>query len=497
MKIQLKIALLCIVCAVLLFTSLVLLNRFEASRLESLISQSKIEKERNFDDIVSLKGSDLSTCANDYTYWDDMVTFVGTADPKWAKENVDTILRTYNITGGVWIYNRQGALAYVVENVGADYFKAMPDFTGNILAMFKDSRLVHFFINTPAGVFEVRGATIHPTADPERKTSPDGYFMVGRLWDSRYISEISGLAGVRMGWGALQEQGRTNASSIAFSRELMDFRAHVVAKLQVAFDAPAIELFKRSSRTLLILLFFYYFLFLALITFFFFRWVILPLSSISMALEEHNTSRISAISVNSGEFGQMAQLISNYFRQEDDLRREIAEKSRMIEALHLSEDKFSKVFRSSPVLMALTYFDSGVYIDVNDVFLESFGYSRQEVIGKSSIELGIFTPKERERMLDQLKLKGTVSNMEIKFMARAGQERIMLFSAETVDMEGRKVIINVAKDITERISMESELKRKIEELEKFNKFAVGREVKMIELKNRIRELEAKLAQNNR
>ena len=77
-------------------------------------------------------------------------------------------------------------------------------------------------------------------------------------------------------------------------------------------------------------------------------------------------------------------------------------------------------------------------------------------------------------------------------MARAGQERVMLFSAETVDMEGRKAIINVAKDITERIIMESELKRKIEELEKFNKFAFGREVRMIELKNRISELEAKL-----
>jgi PAS domain S-box-containing protein len=292
-------------------------------------------------------------------------------------------------------------------------------------------------------------------------------------------------------------RGEANVSGVTFTRELKDFRTRVVAKLQVAFDAPAIELFKRSSKTLLILLFFYSFLFLAIVTFFGFRWIIRPLSSISGVLEEHSVSRISTICANNDEFGQMAQLIKNYFHQEDDLKSEIVEKSRMIEALHLSEDKFSKIFRSSPVLMALTYFDSGVYIDVNDVFLESFGYSRQEVIGKSSIELGIFTPKERERMLDQLKLKGTVSNMEIKFMARAGQERIMLFSAETVDMEGRKVIINVAKDITERINMESELKRKIEELEKFNKFAVGREVRMIELKNRIRELEEKLGQNNR
>ena len=136
MKIQLKIAFLYIVCAASLVISLIFLNRFEFRRLESLISQSKIEKERNFDDIVSLKGRDLSTCANDYTYWDDMVAFVGTADAKWAKENVETILHTYNLTGGVWVYNRQGALAYAVENVGADYFKVMPDFTGSVLAMF-------------------------------------------------------------------------------------------------------------------------------------------------------------------------------------------------------------------------------------------------------------------------------------------------------------------------------------------------------------------------
>ena len=131
------------------------------------------------------------------------------------------------------------------------------------------------------------------------------------------------------------------------------------------------------------------------------------------------------------------------------------------EALVLSEDKFKKVFRSSPDWFVISTLEDGFYVDVNEAFLRTTGYQRQEVIGKSSRELGIWVhPEKRAEMLETLRKEGAVRNMEVEFRMKSGEIRNVLWSAEVIDYGEEKCLIAVTRDITSRHRAQQEqLKR--------------------------------------
>ncbi len=125
------------------------------------------------------------------------------------------------------------------------------------------------------------------------------------------------------------------------------------------------------------------------------------------------------------------------------------EHERAKEALRISEEKFNKAFRSSPEWFVITTLEDGFYLDVNDAFLHTTGYKREEVLGRTSKELGIWVdPKERDEIVRILKKKGIVRNMEVKFQMKSGEIRHVLWSAEVIEYAGEKCILAVTRDIT-------------------------------------------------
>lgn len=148
--------------------------------------------------------------------------------------------------------------------------------------------------------------------------------------------------------------------------------------------------------------------------------------------------------------------------------RDITERQQMEQALRESEDKFSKAFRSHPTAVALSTMKDGKFREVNEAFLRNYGYSREEVIGHSSKELGLWvTPKDRVRILRVMQEKGQVLNEEFKARKKSGEIRTMTFSAEPIDIAGERCIIASTDDITERKRMEEAIqaeKNKMESL---------------------------------
>ena len=133
------------------------------------------------------------------------------------------------------------------------------------------------------------------------------------------------------------------------------------------------------------------------------------------------------------------------------------ERERAEEALGLSEEKFHKAFRSSPEWFVITTLKDGVYIDVNETFLRTTGYSREEVIGRSSPHLGIwFDPNDRIEMLKQLQENGHVRNMEFRFRMKSGEVRTVLWSAEVIDYGDEKCLLAMTRDITDCKRVEQE-----------------------------------------
>jgi len=139
---------------------------------------------------------------------------------------------------------------------------------------------------------------------------------------------------------------------------------------------------------------------------------------------------------------------------------DITEQVKAERALRLSEEKFSKAFRASPHAIIISKIEDGTLIDVNDSFQRIMGFTRDEAIGRTSHELGIWTSEiDRGEIIRELKEAGRVRSKEIIFRTKAGQQIVVDYSGEVIEIGGHARLMSVCDDITKRKAAENELRR--------------------------------------
>ena len=149
------------------------------------------------------------------------------------------------------------------------------------------------------------------------------------------------------------------------------------------------------------------------------------------------------------------------------IRSNITERKKMENALKESEEKFSKAFHAMPEAVSISRMKDGVFIDVNTSFCRDNEYNREEVVGHTGKELVHWVdPIKRERIMDVLKEKGHIGNIECEFKKKSGEVHTVLFSADTINIKGELCMLSITSDITERKRMEQALR---ESEEKFSK----------------------------
>jgi PAS domain S-box-containing protein len=139
-----------------------------------------------------------------------------------------------------------------------------------------------------------------------------------------------------------------------------------------------------------------------------------------------------------------------------------------ISKVRLSEEKFSKLFHINPSACGLSDMDNHTYIDVNEAFYAFFGFEKDEVIGKTPFDLGIFTHEIREEILQKADKNGNVTNVEANLWAKNGDLKFVLLSSENIYIQDRRYRFTVVQDITERKQSEEKIRLKNEELIKIN-----------------------------
>jgi two-component system cell cycle sensor histidine kinase/response regulator CckA len=127
--------------------------------------------------------------------------------------------------------------------------------------------------------------------------------------------------------------------------------------------------------------------------------------------------------------------------------------------LRRSEEKFSKAFHSSPGILSISTVREGLFIDVNEGFEKYTEYHREEIIGHTVHELGLWEhPQEREDFIREIETCGRVKNREFQFRTRRGDPSILILSVEVIELRGEKCLLAMGQDITARRRAEEALR---------------------------------------
>ena len=127
-------------------------------------------------------------------------------------------------------------------------------------------------------------------------------------------------------------------------------------------------------------------------------------------------------------------------------------------AVKESEEKFSKIFHSSPVGMVMTQLPEGRCVDVNEAYLKMLEFSREEVIGRDSRQLNMhIDPDKRDEVFRSLGEQGKVTNIELRFRTKTGRILDVVSSIDRINLQGQTYSLSTNIDITARKQAEAEI----------------------------------------
>jgi PAS domain S-box-containing protein len=144
--------------------------------------------------------------------------------------------------------------------------------------------------------------------------------------------------------------------------------------------------------------------------------------------------------------------------------QDITERKLAEEALRESEGKFRTAFHANPEAMTITTLADGVYLDVNDAFLRVTGFTREDVIGRKSLDVGSWDRVEdRSRMVQDLRAHGRAELLDTRFRKKDGAIFFVHLSAELIEIANVQCVLATSQDITESKRVAEELRRSEEQ----------------------------------
>lgn len=156
---------------------------------------------------------------------------------------------------------------------------------------------------------------------------------------------------------------------------------------------------------------------------------------------------------------------------------DISERRKAEQELHSYQERFATAFRSSPNPLSISRVSDGLVYEVNDQWKNVFGFSREEMVGRTSRELNIWLdPQDRERALEIFRREGRLRNFEVALRTAANEVRHAVASAEPIEVDGVACILTTVLDVTERRRAEENARQHLAALAHMNRLVTAGEL---------------------
>jgi len=347
MRVQTKLLLLLLLIFVIFASGIALYFLSDAKRMRYFTSARNSELISILEKSIDLKSRMLDAFVRDYTFWDDMVNFSNSHDMSWAKENIELSLDTYK-TDYAWVYKTDFSLIYSINRTPCPELKELPAPTDTLKSIFMKNKFCHFFAKIPDGIIEISGASIHPTNDNDRITPPNGYFFTGKLLDKDYLKDLSTFTASSITLSeTAARKNRFNMVSrsgmLYYSKEIAGWDGRTLAFINGKYHSTPIEIYSRTAFTLVGSIVLFALSILALLSAFLAYYLNMPLRLVTSAIERENTGTLTRLYGKKDEFGKLANLIREYFKQKETQKKI---ESELIRARELVEkEKFETVIQ--------------------------------------------------------------------------------------------------------------------------------------------------------
>jgi len=300
-----------------------LVQRSLGDQLDVLVREHVAETTRVLRRVLDLRASGASVHADDYTRWDDFVTFAHHPDPHWGQVNLTESIATFGLDGA-WVLDDQFRLIYTANPTGDSALANPPVPLPRLAAALAQRPIRHFYAPVGNRLLEVWTSSIQPSSDFGRKVPSAGYYVVGRLWTADRIAELSSLVdgSVALSLDRAAVTGATGSSEtgdIRIALPFQDVGGNRVAVLAYATSYPAAPRVRSAIRMFLVLMMGGALLLFLGVSVALARWVARPLALVTASLRTENPSLLYHSMTRDDEFGRLARLVRDFFAQKGHL----------------------------------------------------------------------------------------------------------------------------------------------------------------------------------
>jgi signal transduction histidine kinase len=283
---------------------------------------TQLEEQEHLQSLIALEQEAIESFVFDVTHWNDLVEFTHNRDQKFADENIGDSLETYGLDAA-WVFSPDFEILYSANTVKTEKLPIFEHRTHQVASAFATQRFIHFFLQSPIGLLEAFGASIHPTEDREHATEPQGYLVVLRHWGEKQTDRLSLLS---------QSTVTVDCKFMNTERaDTSDETCHVTIPLVNQNNRPAAILHARQDMDYLrshgMLLKNHLAVFMSvhaalavMLLAGLYVWVLRPLKCVSQSLKEGSTAPISNL-IHYEEIREIEQQITLRLQQTDELKK--------------------------------------------------------------------------------------------------------------------------------------------------------------------------------